>query len=382
MDYSAGAAGHNETGVGDSVEVETTMQPDAGRDAVSVPLQSVLTPRPQRHRLTVQTRSADALDTASDNDTEPLLVTATPSSHPKLRVMPSRSASMISFDFESDLEADAGATRAGGKRRLEKSCFNDLRMPESQVTRERAELHTVRDMMMHGPPQAVARLLQVAALGMRAHYVTEADAPVGSDAHLAIPTDQVVVDTESAYMEELSSQFLKEWLASKILSTRRTVPFIYCTQHERHNFGHCNPGVGDTSHISKQAAETRSVVDSLTKTNRLLQQLLLCSDESKVHDSVEACEKQSAEARANKARRYFEDFDADEDGYLSKNELLDFVAGTGREFESEKKLTKCFELLDGNGDGHISMKEFTSWWSLKRDDFTTKTCTYFAQRYS
>ena len=383
----AGAAERNETNVGDSVEVDATtgatMQPPSANEQSAAGQRAAQQPRRHHHNLKVQT-STDALDSNPNNDTEPLLVAGTPSSHSKL----SRSGSMVSWELaqqssKSDIEASAGVIDCcphgseqfpGGKSPA-RICCNDLRMKTSQITVERAELRTVCDVMMHGPPQAVARLLQVAALGMQAHYIAKASNFGGSE-------EAVIIDKESVYMEELSSQFLKEWLASKVMKLRRTVPFIFSTKHERHNFSHCNPGVGDTSHISEKSAEPRSVVDALAKSNRLLQQILVCSDKSKAHDSIEACEKRSVEARANKARRYFEDFDADGDGYLSKFDLEAFVSCTGREFKSAKKLAQCFDLLDGNDDGRVSMEEFVSWWSINQDKFTLKTCTYSAQRYS
>ena len=216
-----------------------------------------------------------------------------------------------------------------------------------------------------GPPQAVGRLLQVAGMGLRAHHEDDAS-PSGST---------IVIDEKSFYMRELSSEFLQGWLAQKVLATRRNLPFIFCSDHERHNFGHCNPGVGDTCHISTRMAEPRSVVQTLTKTNKLLQQMLMCSDQSSVHDTLESFEEQSREARVQKAHQHFDEFDANEDGYLSKAELLDFVSHTGREFQTPKKLLQCYDMLDANGDGKISIEEFAAWWSMNRDDFTTKICS-------
>lgn len=117
------------------------------------------------------------------------------------------------------------------------------------------------------------------------------------------------------------------------------------------------------------------MIEALTKTNRLLQQLVYCSDQSKAHDSIRAFEQETNKAISAKARRYFEEFDTNEDGCLSKHELLDFISHTGREFKTPQKLLKCYELIDANGDGKIAIDEFVDWWSAHRDDFTVKTCS-------
>jgi len=79
---------------------------------------------------------------------------------------------------------------------------------------ERAELTSIRDIMLHGKTQSVSRLL----------YYFWMD-----------------IDKEHGHLKSLNSKFLQDWLRGKITMVKRDIPFIFETEHQEHNLKHMTP---------------------------------------------------------------------------------------------------------------------------------------------
>lgn len=60
-------------------------------------------------------------------------------------------------------------------------------------------------------------------------------------------------------------------------------------------------------------------------------------------------------------KKVFTSFDADNSGFIDKNELLAVSKELGREL-NPAELEECLKDLDRNHDGKISYDEFSSWW--------------------
>ena len=79
---------------------------------------------------------------------------------------------------------------------------------------ERAELISIRDIMLHGKTQSVSRLL----------YYFWMDK-----------------DEDHGHLKSLNSKFLQEWLKGKIEMVQRDIPFIFETEHQENNLKHMTP---------------------------------------------------------------------------------------------------------------------------------------------
>jgi len=79
---------------------------------------------------------------------------------------------------------------------------------------ERSELISIRDIMLHGKTQSVARLL---------YYFW---------------MDQ---DKDHGHLKSLNSIFLQNWLRRKIEMVQRDIPFIFETEHQENNLKHMIP---------------------------------------------------------------------------------------------------------------------------------------------
>ena len=83
---------------------------------------------------------------------------------------------------------------------------------------ERAELISIRDIMLYGKTQSVSRLL----------YYFWMDK-----------------DKEDGHLKSLNSLFLQEWLRGKIEMVQRDIPFIFETEHQENNLKHMIPNTRD-----------------------------------------------------------------------------------------------------------------------------------------
>ena len=65
----------------------------------------------------------------------------------------------------------------------------------------------------------------------------------------------------------------------------------------------------------------------------------------------------------NDMRQAFNKLDLNHDGYISKDELSQYLGYSGLlKRERDAKVQKCFNCLDLNGDGRISYPEFVMAW--------------------
>jgi len=88
---------------------------------------------------------------------------------------------------------------------------------------ERAELISIRDIMLHGKTQSVSRLL----------YYFWMD-----------------IDKEHGHLKSLNSSFLEEWLKGKIEMVERDIPFIFEKEHQENNLKHMLPYTRTTESIN------------------------------------------------------------------------------------------------------------------------------------
>jgi hypothetical protein len=79
---------------------------------------------------------------------------------------------------------------------------------------ERAELISIRDIMLHGKTQSVSRLLYYFWMDM---------------------------DRDDSHLKSLNSEFLQEWLKIKIQMVERDIPFLFETEHQESNLKHMTP---------------------------------------------------------------------------------------------------------------------------------------------
>jgi len=61
----------------------------------------------------------------------------------------------------------------------------------------------------------------------------------------------------------------------------------------------------------------------------------------------------------------FKELDADHSGYLDEEEIGQAAAKLGFPFKTKAELQAEFKLLDENGDGKISEREFINWWNAQ-----------------
>ena len=87
---------------------------------------------------------------------------------------------------------------------------------------ERAELISIRDIMLHGKTQSVSRLL----------YYFWMDK-----------------DENHGHLKSLNSEFLQEWLQGKIEMVQRDIPFIFETEHQENNLKHMTPNTRNKESI-------------------------------------------------------------------------------------------------------------------------------------
>jgi len=67
----------------------------------------------------------------------------------------------------------------------------------------------------------------------------------------------------------------------------------------------------------------------------------------------------------NDMRKAFNKLDINKDGYVTKDELAQYLNGSGlSKREKEAKVQKAFTFLDLNGDGKISYPEFFMAWKF------------------
>ena len=65
-------------------------------------------------------------------------------------------------------------------------------------------------------------------------------------------------------------------------------------------------------------------------------------------------------------RKAFNKLDINQDGYVTKDELAQYLKQSGlSKTEKDVKLQRCFHSLDLNGDGKISYPEFFMAWKLQ-----------------
>ena len=65
-------------------------------------------------------------------------------------------------------------------------------------------------------------------------------------------------------------------------------------------------------------------------------------------------------------RKAFNKLDLNQDGYVTKDELAQYLKKSGlSNTEKDAKLQKCFHSLDLNGDGKISYPEFFMAWKFQ-----------------
>ena len=87
---------------------------------------------------------------------------------------------------------------------------------------ERAELISIRDIMLHGKTQSVSRLL----------YYFWMDK-----------------DKDHGHLKSLNCKFLQEWLKRKIEMVERDIPFVFETEHQENNLKHMIPSTRNTDSI-------------------------------------------------------------------------------------------------------------------------------------
>jgi hypothetical protein len=85
----------------------------------------------------------------------------------------------------------------------------------SELYIERAELISIRDIMLHGKTQSVSRLLYYFWMDM---------------------------DHTESHLKSLNSHFLQEWLRIKLKMVARDIPFLFETEHQESNLKHMTPG--------------------------------------------------------------------------------------------------------------------------------------------
>eukprot|EP01047_Picozoa_sp_COSAG01_P091751 COSAG01_NODE_23283_length_821_cov_0.768698_1_plen_226_part_10 len=102
-----------------------------------------------------------------------------------------------------------------------------------ELYRERAELLSVRNIMVDGRPQAVASML---------YNFNEILDPEF--------TSELLKGEGKEQQEVLQSLFLREWLSSKIQRAKQAIPFVFDREHQIHNYIHMSPfRVNEETHL-------------------------------------------------------------------------------------------------------------------------------------
>jgi len=129
----------------------------------------------------------------------------------------------------------------------------------------------------------------------------------------------------------------------------------------------------------KNGKVTRAEIESLVSTLGgetdcpHVQDLLKASDEQgsvdlpsfmKLWQKFKESVSEDGDDSEEEIKNAFKDYDADGDGYITRDEMVKVITNMGFVSNKEEEVTKCLREMDLDGDGRVSYAEFMVKWKI------------------